>query len=288
MGIPVLFDWWTGRKLLGIAGFTVLFAALGIAVLVPLLGPDPGQQHLNRILDPPAISQLMGMDQLGRDQFSRVAVGVQHALLTMLVVLAVSGLAGGLIGVVSGYFGGHFDLFAQRVIDAVMALPLVVLALGAIAAAGASFWTITLVIGVAFTPLSARVARSSAMLLRGSGYVDAARISGASHGRVIARHIIPNAIGPWAIVVASQAGAAILAEAALAFLGMGAHVITLGGLLAGETQAYMHGAPWLVVWPGVTLALLVVAVNLVGEWVSEWFAIPRTASSRVSRGTSGA
>ncbi len=253
----------------GIFGLTLAVFILGIAVLVPVVGPDPDNQQLARILEPPGTSQLMGTDQLGRDQFSRVATGIRNSLFTVLVVLAVSSVLGGLLGLLSGYRGGSFDLLLQRAIDTLMAMPLVVLVLAVVAAAGASFWSVTLAISVAFTPLSVRVARSSALSLRSAGYISAARINGASTARIILRHLVPNAAGPWAIVAASQAGAAILIEAALAFLGVAPGRITLGGLLGGDAQTYMYGASWLVIWPGIALALLALTVNLLGEWIAD-------------------
>lgn len=253
----------------GAIGLTLGVLIAVIAVLVPEIGPDPDGQQLNRILESPSSSQLMGTDQLGRDQFSRIALGARNSLFTVLVVFVVSGIGGGIVGLYSGYRGGTLDLLLQRGVDAVMALPLVVLVLAVVAAAGASFWSVTLAIGVAFAPLSIRVARSSAASLRSSEYIAAARVNGASTFRIVFRHLVPNAAGPWAIVAASQAAAAVLVEAALAFLGVAPGRITLGGLLGGDAQTYMYGASWLIIWPGITLALLALSVNLLGEWVAD-------------------
>lgn len=269
-GVPVTRRFYDGLSRIGIAGALLALFITGIAVLVPEIGPDPASQQLTQILESPGSSQLMGTDQLGRDQFSRVAAGARNSILTVLVVLAVSGIGGGVIGLLSGYLGGTFDLLVQRIVDALMAIPLVVLALAVVAASGGSFWSVTLAIGIAFSPLSVRVARSSAVTLRSSDYISAARITGASTPRIVIRHLAPNAAGPWAIIAASQAGAAVLTAAALAFLGIAPGRITLGGLLGGDAQTYIHGASWLIIWPGITLALLALAVNLLGEWVAEF------------------
>lgn len=253
----------------GLIGLALALVIIVTALLVPEFGPDPGKQQLTKILESPGSSQLMGTDQLGRDQLSRIATGTRNSLLTVVAVVAISGVGGGILGLFSGYRGGTFDLLVQRVVDAVMAMPLIVLALAVVAAAGASFWTVTLAISVAFTPLSVRVARSSTLSLRGSGYIAAARINGASTTRIVVRHLVPNAAGPWAIVGASQAAAAVLVEAALAFLGVAPGRITLGGLLGGDAQTYMYGASWLIIWPGITLALLALSVNLLGEWIAD-------------------
>jgi peptide/nickel transport system permease protein len=138
-----------------------------------------------------------------------------------------------------------------------------------VAAVGASFWSVSLAIAVSFMPLSVRVARSSALSAREAGFVQYARTSGAPAARVVTRHLMPLALGPWAIVAASQAGGAILAEAALSFLGaVPPGRISLGSLLGAEAQTHMYTAPWLIIWPGVALALLGLSANLVGEWLA--------------------
>ena len=262
--VPISRPGWIGVLALLLAGLLVLFTAS-----VLMAGPESGKQELTRILQSPGTSSLMGTDQLGRDQASRVALALRNTFLTVLVVVAISGVGGGLLGLLSGYIGGRFDLVLQRLIDALMALPLLVLALAVVAAAGPTFWSVTLSISVAFAPLTVRVARSSAVSLRGTDYVAVARISGARTDRIVLRHLVPNALGPWSIVVGSQAGAAVLVESALAFLGVAPGRITLGGLLGGEVQAYMYGAPWLIIWPGVALILLTLCVNLVAEWIAQ-------------------
>ena len=259
---------------IGLAGLVIAVLLAVFAVLIPEIGEGPADQELVNRLASPSVSHLMGTDQLGRDQFSRVAAGARNSLATALVVLTISGIGGGLIGLLSGFAGGKTDLLLQRVVDAVMAMPLLVLVLAVVASTGTSFVSLTLAISVAFSPLSVRIARSSALSLRESGFVAAARLSGASTPRIILRHLVPNAAGPWAIVVASQISAAVLVEAALSFIGVAPGRITLGGLLGGEAQTYMYSAPWLIIWPGITLAVLSLSANLLGEWVSD------SASSR--------
>jgi peptide/nickel transport system permease protein len=254
---------------IGIAGLVIAILLVLLAVLIPEIGAGPADQQLPNRLASPTATHPMGTDQLGRDQFSRVAAGARNSLATALIVFAISGVGGGLIGLLSGFAGGKTDLLLQRAVDAVMAMPLLVLVLAVVAAVGTSFVSLTLAIAVAFSPLSIRVARSSALSLRESGFVAAARMSGASTTRVVLRHLVPNAAGPWAIVAASQVSAALLIEAALAFMGVAPGRITLGGLLGGEAQTYMYSAPWLIIWPGITLAVLSLSANLLGEWVSD-------------------
>lgn len=253
----------------GVAGLLLCISLLLFAVVTVAVGPEPGRQQINDILAGPSPGHPMGTDQLGRDQLARVAAGARNSVVTVLVVVAVSGIGGGMIGLASGYLGGRTDLVLQRAIDALMAMPLIVLVLAVVAAVEASFWSVSLAISVAFSPLSARVARSSAVTLRHAEYVAAAHINGASLLRIIFRHLVPNSAGPWAIVAASQAGAAILVEAALAFLGAAPGRITLGGLMGADAQTHMYDAPWLIIWPGTVLAMLALSVNLLGEWVSD-------------------
>lgn len=247
-------------------------ALLIYALAAQVFGINPLSQDLSDRLSSPGWSSFMGTDQLGRDQFSRIGAAVRNSLVTAAVVILLSGVGGGVLGALSGYSGGKFDLLTQRLIDAVMALPLLVLALAAITAFGTAYWTVAFAISVAFTPLTLRVSRSSALALRNSDFVAASKINGASTPRIVLKHIAPNVIGPWSVVAASQAGAAVLVEAALGFLGLApTERATLGGLLGGQAQTYMYSAPWLVIWPGIALAALALAFNLIGESLSERF-----------------
>lgn len=213
----------------------------------------------------------MGTDQFGRDQLSRVLHGTRASLLVAIAVGALSGLGGGLIGLFSGYFGGRLDLVLQRLVDAVMSIPLIVLALALIVATPGSRMGVIVALSIGFAPLMIRVTRASALSLRQAAYAEAARAMGASAGAVLARHIVPNAAAPWIVLAGAQVGAAVLAESSLSFLGFGAPVAqpSLGALLGGEVQSSIQRAPWLVVWPGLVIALLVLGVNLVADALAD-------------------
>ena len=202
-----------GAILLLAVGATAL---IGPLALDPPLAQDLGNRYVSFSADHP-----MGTDQFGRDMFSRVAGAARGSIAVGVAVGVFAGVIGGLIGIFSGYIGGRPDLLIQRVTDAVMSLPLIVLALAIIVAAPASRWGIILALSIGFAPLAVRVTRASALSLRASGYVEAARAVGASDASIIIRHIIPNAAGPWLIIIGAQLGAAILAESALSFLGFG-------------------------------------------------------------------
>lgn len=265
----------------GQSGVALLLGLIALTMLAPSLGASADVQVLPDRLNGPSWSHLFGTDQLGRDMLSRVAEALRGTMWTALLVAAISGLGGGLLGLLSGYLGGWLDLLVQRVVDTVMAIPLLVLALAIVTATGPGRTGVIVALSIAFAPLSVRVARSSAATLRTTDYVQASRLTGAPWWTVLRRHLVPNALGPWIAVVSTQVGGAALAEASLSFLGAGpSGAASLGGLLGREAQTYMHGAPWLIVWPGITLALLAVSANLVGDSLVEAAAPERSAGRR--------
>lgn len=253
----------------GSAAVVVLLVVLAVTTYSVVFGHNPEAQVLENRLLPGSTDHLLGTDQLGRDLLSRVSAGVLNSLATATILFVVAGAGGGLIGILSGYLGGKADTLLQRAVDAVMSMPLFVLVLAVVAGTGGSFWGVAAAMSVAFMPLTVRVARSSVLSLRSAEFVLVARTSGASTRHIVTRHIVPNIAGPWAIVAAGQVSAAILVESALAFLGAAPGRLTLGGLLGGDAQTYMSVAPWLLIWPGVTLGLLTLAINLSGEWIAE-------------------
>jgi peptide/nickel transport system permease protein len=213
---------------------------------------------------------MLGTDHLGRDLAARLAAAMRGSLAMAGLAALISGAAGGVIGLASGYAGGWVDMAVQRATDGVMALPLIVLALAVVAATGPSKTGIVAALSVAFIPLTARVARASALTLRTAAYVDAARATGATGRHTVMKHVIPGAAGPWAVVVAAQAGGALLAEASLSFLGLApAGTLSLGGMLGREAQVYMHSSPWIIVWPGLALVLATLSANLIGEGLAD-------------------
>ena len=237
-----------------------------LLALAPLAVASPEAQRLDERLEPPSIGHPLGTDQLGRDLLSRVLHGARRSFVVGAAVAAIAGASGGAVGLLGGYTGGRFDLVTQRIVDALMALPLLVLALAIVASLGQSTVAVVLSLAIAFAPLPARVARAAALSLRGEGYVEAAVAIGASPTAILIRHVTRNAAGPWLIVVSAQVGAAILAEASLSFLGLGGgRGASLGAMLAGEVQIYMHVAPWLAAFPGLALALVVLGANLLGD-----------------------
>ena len=252
------------------AGLTLMLVLLVLMLLGPLGKETSGRGDLENSLSGPSRSHPMGADQLGRDVLARVSEGLRGSLMVGATAAAISGIAGGILGLASGFWRGWPDLLLQRLIDALMAVPLLVLALAVIAATGPTRTGVTIALSVAFTPLIVRVARSSALTLRESGYVEASWASGASTWHIVSRHLAPNAFGPWAVVVSTQVGGAVLAEASLSFLGAGpGGSASLGSLLGGEAQTYAFAAPWLIIWPGIVLAAVSIAAILIGDGLAQ-------------------
>ena len=252
------------------AGFVLIVVLLALMLFGPLGRETSSRGDLENTLSGPSWSHLMGADQLGRDLLARVSEGLRGSLMVGATVAAISGIAGGILGLASGFWRGWPDLLLQRLIDSLMAVPLLVLALAVIAATGPTRTGVVIALSVAFTPLIVRVARSSALTLRESGYVEASWASGASTWHIVSRHLAPNAFGPWAVVVSTQVGGAVLAEASLSFLGAGpGGSASLGSLLGGEAQTYAFAAPWLIIWPGVVLAAVSIAAILIGDGLAQ-------------------
>jgi peptide/nickel transport system permease protein len=269
----------------GAAGGLTLLALALTALVAAMAGPDPLAQDLSSKFAAPGPGHILGTDYLGRDILARVGEALRGSLGVAFAVALISGAAGGLIGLASGYAGGWADMVAQRLVDALMALPVIVLALAIVASTGPSKVGVLAALSVAFMPMAVRVTRASALSLRSAGYAEAARAMGARPWAVLFNHVLPNAAGPWVVVLSAQVGGALLAEASLSFLGAGARGAgSLGAMLGREAQVYMHSSPWMVVWPGLALAGATMAANLIGDAVAGTVAAPSTRPWEADRG----
>jgi peptide/nickel transport system permease protein len=258
-------------------GTTLLTIALLMALLAPLLAPhDPYAQDLTRRLIPPiwhdkgTWTHLFGTDNLGRDYFSRVVYGARISLLIGIAVMLISGLIGSTLGLAAGYFGGRVDMAVTFIITVRLAMPLILVALAVVAMVGGSLWIVILVLGLLKWDRFAVVMRAATQQVRALDYVAAAEATGASTPRIIVGEILPNVL-PHLIVVASvEAASAILLEAALSFLGLGVQPpLPSWGLMIAEAKAYMFFSFWLIAIPGTALALLVLAINMVGDGIRD-------------------
>jgi peptide/nickel transport system permease protein len=254
-------------------GLFLLTAIVALSLLAPLLAPhDPYAQDLAKRLVPPIWypngrwQHPLGTDNLGRDYISRVLWGGQISLLIGLSVMLISGFIGTTLGLVAGYFGGRTDLAITFLITTRLALPVVLVALAVVSLVSGSLLVVILVLGLLKWDRFAVVMRSATQQVRALDYVAAAQAAGASTARIVLREVLPN-VAPQLIVVATlEAASAILLEAALSFLGLGVQPpLPSWGLMISEAKAYMFFSFWLIAIPGTALALLILAINLVGD-----------------------
>ncbi|MGE0223089.1 MAG: ABC transporter permease [Acetobacteraceae bacterium] len=256
------------RKPLGAFGGIVALLLIIVAVFAPFIAThDPNATNSALVFAPPSSEYWLGGDQVGRDVYSRLVYGARISLYAGLLSAFVGATIGMLIGVTSVHFGGVTDLIIQRIIDAMMAFPPIILAIAIMAALGASLHNVVIALSIAFIPSTARVLRSQALAVKEMNYILAAKAIGARHGRIIFRYMIPNCFALYIVLLTVFLGTAIVAEATLSFLGIGVppDVPSWGGMLNGAAQTYVHLAPWLGVFPGLAIALVVFAWNLLGD-----------------------
>jgi len=239
-----------------------------IALLAPFISPhDPIAVNAdNAYLPPLSPSHLLGTDELGRDLFSRVLWGARVSLPVAFVAVAVGLVAGGVIGLMSGYFGGVFDLLLMRLIDALLAFPALILAIAIVAALGPDLRNAMIAIGIVAIPVYARLVRALVLQLKQMEFIAATRSLGATPMRIILRHLIPNLLNPVIVQVSLSAGFAILAEATLSFLGLGAQVPTPDwGQMINTGATFLANDPWLAIVPGTAISVTVFSFNLLGD-----------------------
>jgi ABC-type dipeptide/oligopeptide/nickel transport system permease subunit len=265
------------RKLLGALSALMLCGLIATAVLAPVIAPyDPYRMHVNERgllvrLHPPDATFLLGTDTRGRDVLSRIIYGTRVSVLVGFLSVAIGTLIGTFIGLVTGYWEGSINQALQRLLDMIMAFPGIVLALAVLSVFGQSLLNVILVIGLVIAPGASRVVRSTVLSIKHHTYVDAARAAGASSWRIVLWHIVPNVLAPLLIVVSVWLGNAIVLEAALSFLGFGTPppTPTWGGMLRGEGRRSLETAPYLAVFPGLAISIVVLALNMFGDAVRD-------------------
>ncbi len=260
------------RQPVGAVGGAIVVAMFVMAVFADVIAPyDPVANHYDRMEMAPNLANLLGTDQFGRDIFSRIIYGARTALLVGFSASFVGASFGLVLGVSSAYFGGLFDLIFQRVMDVFMSFPLIILALACVSILGTGTENVILAITLPFIPRCARVVRSSALAIRSLPYIDAARASGFRHARIILRHMVPNVMAPFLIMITAFVGQAILLEASLSYLGLGVQEPTpaWGLMLQGGAEEYAETAPWIAVFPGLAITLAVFGFNLFGDAVRD-------------------
>lgn len=252
---------------LGLAGLVITTLMVAAALLAPLLAPEaPEVMDPSARLAPPSSAHPFGADDFGRDLLSRVLFGTRISLQVGVVAIGLSTVLGLLIGLIAGYARGPIDAILMRMMDVVMAFPSVLLALFVMAVLGSSLQNVVIAVSVAYIPFFARITRSQVLTLGEAPFVEASRAAGASHGRVMARHVFPNIVPLLIVQATTNLAFAILAEASLSYLGLGTQPPepSLGRMLT-EARPWLNQAPWLAVFPGLALTGLVVGSNLLGD-----------------------
>jgi len=259
-------------KPLGAAGGAIILVMVLTAIFADALTPyDPYTVDQRVQFTAPSLNYWFGTDEFGRDLFTRIVYGARVALFIGLTAAFLGATAGAVLGVVSAYLGGRVDLYLQRLIDVMLAFPLLILALAIVTVLGRSIPNVVLAIAVPIIPRTARIVRSNALSIKENMYVEGARALGSSHPWVIMRHIIPNVMAPYLIMLTAQFGNAILVEASLSFLGLGTAEPTpsWGLMLSGSALSYAERAAWVAVFPGLAISLAVFGFNLFGDSIRD-------------------
>jgi peptide/nickel transport system permease protein len=249
------------------AGTLIVILAIVAALAGPVLWPyDSSSQELARRLEAPSLAHPLGLDELGRDILARLLQGARISLLVGITVVSVSSTAGMLFGSIAGYFGGRIDDVISRVIDILMAFPGILLAIALVAVLGPSLVNVVIALSIIGWVGYARLVRGQALRAREFEFVQAARASGASAARIVVRHILPTAIPAVVIQATLGMAGAIIAEAALSFLGLGVQPPTPSwGTMLDAGRAHLFDAPHLTIFPGLAIATLVLGFNFLGD-----------------------
>lgn len=254
-------------KPLGGAGLFLMAVFLLVAITAPLIASyDPTATLARERLLPPSWKHWFGTDFLGRDMFSRIVWGSRVSINIGVFSMLGAAAIGAVLGVTSAYIGGKYDLTIQRFVDALTAFPSLLLAMALVAAFGHSHFNVMVALIIVFSPRVTRVVRSTSLSIKQMAYVEAAIAIGATSGRIMIRHVMPNTFASLIIIASGLIGSAIIIEASLSFLGIGTPgALSWGSLLSGQAMRFFTTSPWIVLFPGISLTLLVFAVNVFGD-----------------------
>jgi peptide/nickel transport system permease protein len=256
------------RKPLGAFGGALILLLIAVALLAPIIAPYPYDVGVaSERLQGPSLAHPFGTDANGRDLLSRIIYGARISVTIGFGAVVLSTLLAGTIGIVSGYFGGWFDLTVQRLVDIWISFPALVLLVSLVAILGPGLWSTTVILGILLAPGTARVVRSAVLTMRHQPYVESARCAGAGHPRIMRLCVLPNVSAAILVLATTQLGIAILAESTLSFLGYGVPppYPTWGAMLSGTGRAFMLQSPWLSIWPGLAISAAVFGFNMLGD-----------------------
>ncbi len=268
---------------LPMAGLVIVALLTLVSVVGPLLTVSPITQDIEAILDPPSASHLFGTDELGRDVFARVVYGGRISLQVGVVAVSIALVIGTALGLVAGYWGGSWvDNVIMRAIDALLAFPSLVLAIAITAVLGPNLQNAMLAIGIVNIPSFARLVRGQVLTIRPKEFIEAARTLGANDARVILLHVLPNTLGPIVVLVSLRLAFAVLSEASLSFLGLGAQPPTATwGSMLNAGRNFLEREPWVSFFPGVAIFLTVLGFSVIGDGIRD------TLDPRMKAGRAG-
>jgi peptide/nickel transport system permease protein len=256
------------RKPLGAVGAVIILVLLVMAGFAEWIAPYAyDQQIADARLKPPGRAFLFGTDNVGRDIFSRIVYGARVSVTVGFLTVLFGNLVAAAIGITSGYFRGRYDIIVQRLVDAWQSFPYLIIILSLLAVLGPGLLNVILALSILVAAAASRVIRSATLSVVEHPYIEAARAMGAGHGRVILRHVLPNVTATIVVIATIGLGGVILAESALSFLGFGVpppHP-SWGSMLSGSGRTYMYSAPWIAIWPGVAISLVVFGFNMLGD-----------------------
>ncbi len=253
------------------AGIILLGLILLIALIGPTFTPSPYDQDLMRAKELPSSEHILGMDEIGRDEFARIVHGAKYTLSAGILAVLL-GLAGGLVlGSFAGYYGGITDRVIMSVCDVLLSFPSILLAMAIVMVMTPGIYTPMIAVGISSIPIFARQVRAQFLSIRESNYVDAARCAGADDFRIMFIHLLPNSLGPIIVQATLRMGGCILTAATLSFLGMGAQPPTPEwGAMLNTARPYIWSAPHLAIIPGIAITIAVISVNLIGDALRDY------------------
>jgi peptide/nickel transport system permease protein len=267
--VPRRTTWWGAirRQRLAVVGGLIVLFFIVVALVGPRVAPfSPTEQHFTDRLKPPSATYPFGTDEFGRDILSRLLHGAGISFQVGVIAVGLSGLVGVLLGLLAGYLGGWFDTVATLINDVIFAFPTILLAIAIIAMLGSSLANVMLAIAIVNTPTFMRVVRGSTLSVRRTAYVEAARAVGVPTWRILARHVFPNVTAPLIVHASLNFAFAVLAEASLAFLGLGNKPPAPSwGSMVSTSYGFLQQAPWAALFPGLAIALTVLGFNLLGD-----------------------
>jgi len=270
------------EKPLGAAGLVIFVLFLLCGIFADLLAPyGMNQISMSNRLKPPSARFWLGTDHLGRDMLSRMLYGAQLSVIIAFAAATLATVISVVVGIVTGYLGGKVDMTTQRLVDAWMSFPELIILIVVVSVLGPGMWQVIFVLGLTFGIGGSRIVRGAVVSVRENMYVHAAQSMGAGTPRVLLQHILPNILPPVIVLFTTRVGAVILVESGLSFLGFGVPppAPTWGGMLSGSGRTYMYLAPWLALLPGLAITIVVYAINILGDAMRDLLD-PRMRGSR--------